>query len=711
MPKEIAIRDADGNVLANVLVDDSDYDYLSKWAWTLKVDPSQNGENGSRCLQYAIACIRGMGHVKMHQIVMQRKAMNGEDVSNDLYDDEDVKKFGIRLVIDHIDGNGINNTRANLRMATIAQNVQRKIKGKNKDTEYLGIRKRDSKRWQANCSHATIGTFNTEEEAARAYDKYVLVHYGKYANTNGLAQFEEVREQFEAHKLALKLELHASRVNTTITVGNVEDDTEQESTPSINTTDRNTNIQVADAQPTPQSVSEILANLNDNNDSIQSVRAELQADDGASTSTGKKLKIKMKKTVVVTDNENQVHVPNPLPTGIHIKTSTSQYVVDVTYSEMGKIPKRVFNDYKDAENHLKEIKSMINDYNKKKEETHRSVEIERNDNGDAIIKVGKMTIIVDDDKWHDLKKKTLSQDKENVRIYDEVSRNRISLREYIRPDLKPLTDTHNYLSHFDGNFSNYRYDNIKIMTMGQIKRRKNMERESADMKKCICEVEGRFIVNIKVEGKNIYGGSYGTEDEAKLAYNILCENELDEGDYVPYQLDPEFLETNRENIVKQVKEGNKANTSSKYKHVTWKKKDNRWLAHMKIKNSDEEVSFNKYTEDEDLAAALIYKFAMDNCDNNYEVAKKYINDPKINAELAANYPDAEWRTEKNKTPGIIKRKDGSYRVVVKRTDIGSAHTLKAAKRVYNEKAPAILGDAFKPYNLDDSDDEDDSNNQ
>lgn len=90
--------------------------------------------------------------------------------------------------IDHIDGNGLNNRRCNLRLCSQSQNMmnQRKTRGTSK---YKGVHidKRTSK-WIANIkvNRKTIylGTYKNEDDAAHAYDQAARKHFGKFARTN-----------------------------------------------------------------------------------------------------------------------------------------------------------------------------------------------------------------------------------------------------------------------------------------------------------------------------------------------------------------------------------------------------------------------------------------------------------------------------------------------------------------------------------------------
>lgn len=71
--------------------------------------------------------------------------------------------------VDHINHNGLDNTRANLRLVTPSQNHM------NRRTNYgtsrfKGVYRTSTGRWQAQFMREKLGVFSVEEEAARAYD-------------------------------------------------------------------------------------------------------------------------------------------------------------------------------------------------------------------------------------------------------------------------------------------------------------------------------------------------------------------------------------------------------------------------------------------------------------------------------------------------------------------------------------------------------------
>jgi hypothetical protein len=92
-------------------------------------------------------------------------------------------------LVDHRNGNGLDNRRANLRETTHAQNMANKRLYKNSTSGFKGVtqRKRDG-RWQAQIQcdkkHYHLGYFDTAEQAARAYDAAASLHFGEFARPN-----------------------------------------------------------------------------------------------------------------------------------------------------------------------------------------------------------------------------------------------------------------------------------------------------------------------------------------------------------------------------------------------------------------------------------------------------------------------------------------------------------------------------------------------
>jgi hypothetical protein len=88
--------------------------------------------------------------------------------------------------VDHIDGDGLNNQRKNLRLVTASQNQQNRGKPKNNSTGFKGVYfQKTSKKWyaqiQINKKHIHLGIFDSKENAHNAYCKASTIYHKIYA--------------------------------------------------------------------------------------------------------------------------------------------------------------------------------------------------------------------------------------------------------------------------------------------------------------------------------------------------------------------------------------------------------------------------------------------------------------------------------------------------------------------------------------------------
>jgi hypothetical protein len=145
------------------LVDDEDFDYLNQWKWHVL-----------KC-KYSYYVIRSeQRNNKVTYILMHRI------ITNAIKEKE----------VDHIDLNGLNNQKINLRVCSRQENRwNRRPYGKYK---YTGVHSTTNKYGskyivasiRKNGKSIYLGIFKTEEEAARAYDKKAKEFYGEFANLN-----------------------------------------------------------------------------------------------------------------------------------------------------------------------------------------------------------------------------------------------------------------------------------------------------------------------------------------------------------------------------------------------------------------------------------------------------------------------------------------------------------------------------------------------
>jgi hypothetical protein len=93
------------------------------------------------------------------------------------------------ILIDHINGNSLDNRKQNLRLCTKIQNCQnQKIRSDN-TSGFKGVYKPLNRNtWCANITHSKkrihLGVFKTKEEAAHAYNKAALKYHGEFARVN-----------------------------------------------------------------------------------------------------------------------------------------------------------------------------------------------------------------------------------------------------------------------------------------------------------------------------------------------------------------------------------------------------------------------------------------------------------------------------------------------------------------------------------------------
>ena len=94
------------------------------------------------------------------------------------------------LVVDHINRNGLDNRKVNLRLATAMQNVWNSKRNVNTDSsKYKGVSwDKNKHKWRASIGidrkTKHLGYFEDEKMAAKAYDKAAKEHRGEFAVLN-----------------------------------------------------------------------------------------------------------------------------------------------------------------------------------------------------------------------------------------------------------------------------------------------------------------------------------------------------------------------------------------------------------------------------------------------------------------------------------------------------------------------------------------------
>jgi hypothetical protein len=140
-----------------ILVDSEDFERLEKFHWTIN---SQNGYFYARNPKAGL----------LHRFVLG--ASEGQ-------------------IVDHKNRDTLDNRKSNLRVCTRTENQANscrkkgKWKGVHVEKRYVTVRYRAQ--LQKNGKRYHKGPFNTEEEAAQAYNELAVLHFGEYALLNELA--------------------------------------------------------------------------------------------------------------------------------------------------------------------------------------------------------------------------------------------------------------------------------------------------------------------------------------------------------------------------------------------------------------------------------------------------------------------------------------------------------------------------------------------
>lgn len=145
------------------IIDDEDYEIVSQYRWYLL-----KGKN----TEYA--CHKKTENaISLPTILMHRLVMNAPKGSQ----------------IDHINGDGLDNRKCNLRFCSHQENSRNSPKNWRGTSKYKGVglckrRKKWRARIKLNNKQVEIGCYNTEIEAATAYNMVALANFRQFARLN-----------------------------------------------------------------------------------------------------------------------------------------------------------------------------------------------------------------------------------------------------------------------------------------------------------------------------------------------------------------------------------------------------------------------------------------------------------------------------------------------------------------------------------------------
>lgn len=144
------------------IIDDEDFELVSKYNWHYL-----KRQDTCKSPGYASTKINGR-NISMHRLIMNAQTWQ---------------------FVDHRSGDTLDNRKSNLRLCTHKENMQNRRKRINTQSKYKGLsRGKGKSKWQVqlwvNGKRKTVGVFELEEDAARAYDKAARQYYGEFAATN-----------------------------------------------------------------------------------------------------------------------------------------------------------------------------------------------------------------------------------------------------------------------------------------------------------------------------------------------------------------------------------------------------------------------------------------------------------------------------------------------------------------------------------------------
>ena len=152
------------------LVDDEDFEFLTQWKWSLArhKDGIHNNNYAYRQSEFTDSIRRS---IKMHRLIMGLQSGDNQHT-------------------DHINGNGLDNRKENLRICTVTENNRNRPIRRQNSSGYKGVcfSHCKSKPWAAritvNYKDIKIGYFLTKELAALAYNEAARKYHGEFAHLN-----------------------------------------------------------------------------------------------------------------------------------------------------------------------------------------------------------------------------------------------------------------------------------------------------------------------------------------------------------------------------------------------------------------------------------------------------------------------------------------------------------------------------------------------
>lgn len=140
------------------IVDAADFEYLNKWKWCAHKRPN------------------------MFYVVRN-------EIDRTIYMHRQIMSDPKELQVDHINGNGLDNRRENLRLASSIQNSFNRGKTSQNTSGFKGVTwNKERKKWLARIyageNFIFLGWHLSKEAAAKAYDNAALKYHGEFSRVN-----------------------------------------------------------------------------------------------------------------------------------------------------------------------------------------------------------------------------------------------------------------------------------------------------------------------------------------------------------------------------------------------------------------------------------------------------------------------------------------------------------------------------------------------
>lgn len=155
------------------LLDDQDWPKLEEWVWHSRLSTVRNTGGRPAKTAYALGRLPGSdaGDLEMHRLILDLPPYHE-----------------LHIDVDHRNGNGLDNRRENLRITTRSENLAN-TDGRGGTSQFKGVSyDLRTHRWKAQITvdgrNRNLGRYDTEDQAALAYNLAATDAWGEYARLN-----------------------------------------------------------------------------------------------------------------------------------------------------------------------------------------------------------------------------------------------------------------------------------------------------------------------------------------------------------------------------------------------------------------------------------------------------------------------------------------------------------------------------------------------